>query len=264
MGRELQKKKNRSSLPRVKQKPKSKKLDLRANPIVAANWEKSQTLSQNYRRLGLVSKLNARTGGVEKKSLNHPITSSSSSATETKKKKRDVLAIANKNPTALVPGTVRIERDPETGAIVRVLRDGDEEGDGERGKGTREWNGRVLRDVLLDEGDEDEGGDVMGRLGRQQQHDLPGLVMSSGEEGTGLVPELVMQAAMGGGKKRPRKQSKREEEWVEQLVARYGEDVGQMARDRKMNPMQQSEGDIGRRVRMWKEGRRKIGDGAGE
>ncbi|KAI4290067.1 MAG: hypothetical protein L6R35_000666 [Caloplaca aegaea] len=261
MGRELQKKKNRSSLPRVKQKPKSKKLDLRANPIVAANWEQSQTLSQNYRRLGLVSKLNARPGGVEKESLNHPITttSSSSSATEKKKKKIDALAIANKRPTALVPGTVRIERDPETGAIVRVLRDGDEEGGGERGKGTREWNGRVLRDVLLD-----EGGDVMGRVEGQQQHDLPGLVMGSGEEGTGVVPELVMQAAMGGGKKRPRKQSKREEEWVEQLVARYGEDVGQMARDRKMNPMQQSKGDIGRRVRMWKEGRRKIGDGAGE
>ncbi|KAL8650398.1 MAG: hypothetical protein Q9210_003852 [Variospora velana] len=250
MGRELQKKKNRSSLPRVKQKPKSKKLNLRANPIVAANWEKSQTLSQNYRRLGLVSKLNARTGGVEK-SLNH---STSSSATE---KKKDALAIANKKPTALVPGTVRIERDPETGTIVRVLRDGDEEG-GERGK--REWNGRVLRDVL-DEGDENDGGDVMGRVG--QQHDLPGLVVS-GEDGNGVVPELVMQAAMGGGKKRPRKQSKMEEEWVEQLVARYGEDVGQMARDRKMNPMQQSEGDIGRRVRMWKERRRKIGDGAGE
>ncbi|KAL8776805.1 MAG: hypothetical protein Q9213_008121 [Squamulea squamosa] len=38
MGRELQKKKNKSSIPKVKHKPKSKKLNLKANPIVAANW----------------------------------------------------------------------------------------------------------------------------------------------------------------------------------------------------------------------------------
>lgn len=37
MGRELQKKKNRSSLPKKRQNPKSKKKIL-ANPIIAANW----------------------------------------------------------------------------------------------------------------------------------------------------------------------------------------------------------------------------------
>lgn len=38
MGRELQKKKNRSSIPKVKHKPKSKKLSVRGNTIVASNW----------------------------------------------------------------------------------------------------------------------------------------------------------------------------------------------------------------------------------
>lgn len=39
MGRELQKKKNRSSNPKVRQKPKSKKkMNLKTNPIIAANW----------------------------------------------------------------------------------------------------------------------------------------------------------------------------------------------------------------------------------
>jgi nucleolar protein 16 len=37
MGRELQKKKNRSSIPKVRRKPKSKKKVL-GNPIIAANW----------------------------------------------------------------------------------------------------------------------------------------------------------------------------------------------------------------------------------
>jgi len=38
MGRELQKKKNRSSNPKVKQKPKSKRINPLGNPIIAANW----------------------------------------------------------------------------------------------------------------------------------------------------------------------------------------------------------------------------------
>jgi len=39
MGRELQKKKNRSSIPKIKLKPKSKKrTNPLGNPIIAANW----------------------------------------------------------------------------------------------------------------------------------------------------------------------------------------------------------------------------------
>ncbi|KAL8757117.1 MAG: hypothetical protein Q9184_004299 [Pyrenodesmia sp. 2 TL-2023] len=247
MGRELQKKKNRSSNPKVKQKPKSKKLNLKSNPIVAANWKQSQTLSQNYRRLGLVSRLNARTGGVEK----HAASTKADLAEQ-----NDRLAIANLNPTTLVPGTVRIERDEETGAIVRVLGGGD--GEGEE-KGRREWNGAVLVDELGDDEDDEEENNRL----RRQQHDLPlPAQQGAGEdrEGQGVVPALMAQAAKGGAKKRPRKQSQREEEWVERLVGVYGDDVGRMARDRKMNPLQQSEGDIGRRVRLWREGRRRMGE----
>ena len=154
------------------------------------------------------------------------------------------MAIANKNPTTLALGTARIERDPESGAIVRVLNE-DGSHDGRR----REWNGRVLRDEL------DKREDEIVELG---QHDLPAMdVRAFGGGGEGVVPDLVLQAATGGVKKRPRKQSRREEEWVGKLVEKYGDDVGKMARDRRLNPMQQSEGDIGRRIRMWREGRRK-------
>ena len=61
MGRELQKKKNRSGINKVRLKPKSKKKIL-TNPIIAENWDKSQSLAQNYRRLGLTAKLNKNTG----------------------------------------------------------------------------------------------------------------------------------------------------------------------------------------------------------
>jgi nucleolar protein 16 len=35
-------------------------------------------------------------------------------------------------------------------------------------------------------------------------------------------------------------------------VSRYGDDYGKMARDRKLNPMQQTETDIKKRVKKWK------------
>jgi hypothetical protein len=38
MGRELQKKKKRSSIPKIKLKPKSKKVNPLGNAIIAANW----------------------------------------------------------------------------------------------------------------------------------------------------------------------------------------------------------------------------------
>jgi nucleolar protein 16 len=38
MGRELQKKKNRSSVPKIKLKPKSKRINPLGNAIIAANW----------------------------------------------------------------------------------------------------------------------------------------------------------------------------------------------------------------------------------
>jgi len=54
-----------------------------------------------------------------------------------------------------------------------------------------------------------------------------------------------------------RRQSAREEEWVRRLVERHGgkEDAYKaMWRDGELNVMQQSEGDIRRRVRRWREG----------
>jgi nucleolar protein 16 len=64
------------------------------------------------------------------------------------------------------------------------------------------------------------------------------------------VRELEEQASMVAEKK-PRKQSQREQEWCQRLVERWGEDFGKMARDRRLNPMQQTENDIARRIRKW-------------
>lgn len=41
-------------------------MPVKTHPIIAAQWDSSQTLEQNYRRLGLTAKLGKRAGGVEK------------------------------------------------------------------------------------------------------------------------------------------------------------------------------------------------------
>jgi nucleolar protein 16 len=69
-------------------------------------------------------------------------------------------------------------------------------------------------------------------------------------ESTSVVKELERQAAIEGRKK-PRHQSQREQQWIQDLVEKYGDDFGKMARDTKLNIYQQSEGDIKRRVKKW-------------
>lgn len=66
-----------------------------------------------------------------------------------------------------------------------------------------------------------------------------------------VISELE-EAARNGVRKAPRKQSEREGEWLERLVNKYGEDYGKMTRDKKLNPMQQTEADIKKRVKKWK------------
>ncbi|CAF9903354.1 MAG: Nucleolar protein 16 [Heterodermia speciosa] len=234
MGRMLQKKKNRSSVPRATQKPKSKHLPVKASPLVAAKWDKNLTLSQNYRRLGLTSKLNARTGGTETKAAdtNHPI--------EDRQSKHDSLAVAASRPTTSTGlKTARVIRDQE-GRILKLV-------DNAEG-----WT-NPLKDPLtaMDEHIETEG--ALNSSNRST-HDRIGQ--------DGVVPELeaaaLAELAKITKKKRPRKQSQREQEWIERMVDRYGQDIRSMSRDRKLNPNQQTEADIRRRVEVWQKSRRQI------
>lgn len=284
MGRELQKKKNRSSIPKVRHKPKSKKVNIKGNPIVAANWfaphpsflhpnyvitynrpfrcrDASQTLSQNYIRLGLTSKLNARAGGVEPDSSTLlPIASaaapsSSSSSSLAQKKKRDSLAIPSQTaPKSLIPTTARVIRDPETGNILRVVHD-----DSLPAGSRKKKNKNPLNDPLNElESDDD---DVERKEVGEGARDIvagEGAGAGAGESravGGGIVEQLEAAAMMAGNKKtRPRIQSRREKEWIEALMSRWGENYRGMMTDRRLNPMQQSEGDLRRRIERWKNG----------
>lgn len=169
----------------------------------------------------------------------------------------------------------RVVRD-KRGRIVQVV--GGEDGVGEvGGKGKRHWAGTLDdplnaldddREVEEDDeavsdsfegfGDEDRGRED--RAGHLQhfssgfigaQSGVPtsasGVNAMSTTDRYSIIGQLSSAAALPGGKKK-RKQSEREREWCQALVAKHGRDYAAMARDAKLNVMQQSVGDVKKRV----------------
>ncbi|KAJ4148155.1 hypothetical protein LMH87_002637 [Akanthomyces muscarius] len=248
MGRELQKKKRRSGRMPIRQSNKTKKiLNPRGNNIIADNWDKKSTLSQNYRRLGLVSRLRAPTGGVEGR-----LDSSSIAALQAAHSAADAAsssASSNPNPFAIdstekaIVSEARVERDA-SGRITRVIHPG---GD------------NPLNDPLrhLDNDDEeeedvvtelDDGSYKKNKRSKEEHEEWGGIVDAQDESMTDVVRELVEQARNPAPKK-ARHLSERESEWLHKLVAKHGDDTRAMARDARLNPMQQTAADIARRLK---------------
>jgi nucleolar protein 16 len=140
------------------------------------------------------------------------------------------LAISNAIPKTITPSEARVERDPETGKILRVIHTGTKP--------------NPLNDPLNSDS-EDEG---MADDGEE----FSGFDAETGDqkEANEIVRKLEEQASMVAEKK-DRLQSDREREWIERLVAKHGEDYAKMARDMKLNPMQQTAADIRKRVAKW-------------
>ncbi|KAI1329100.1 ribosome biogenesis protein Nop16 [Xylariaceae sp. FL0255] len=232
MGRELQKRKRRSSRPAVRQpsSTRSKLTNPLGNSIIAANWNKKETTMQNYRRLGLVSRLRAPTGGVE------PNLHASSSKT---KKGQDHFPFNPKSQQGPATSEARVERDPE-GRIVRVLS-----------SSPKPAKFNPLDDPLVELDTDSEAG------GPEEEEEAEEWDGFEGEgEGREEQNEIVRQLEEEANRpieKKPRTQSTREVEWLERLVAKHGEsNFRAMARDMRLNPMQQTEADIARRIRKWK------------
>ena len=177
--------------------------------------DQSLTLSQNYHRLGLSSKLNAHTGGTEAKTK---------STTSESGRKHTLSIPASRKVSELGSSEVKVTRDPKTGAIVSVQREKSKQ--------------------------ENPLGDPLNELSESEDEEV------SAGVSRGIVPELEEQAKYSRPK-RPRMQSQREREWIERLVERWGDDWGGMVRDRKLNPQQQTEGDLKRRVGIWERGNKK-------
>ncbi|KAF5858080.1 Nucleolar protein 16 [Aspergillus alliaceus] len=237
MGNPRQKKKLRSSMP--KQRPKGsrvlkngkKKINMLGNAIIAENWDRNLTLTQNYRRLGLVHRLNAPAGGSEKRASKDGIEAVPEDSLHIKSSAE----AATKN---IGLGETKVERDPETGKIVRVIHPEEHEMIEVAGRKVRKSN--PLNDPLNDSSDDDM------EVSNSQKKRSTNMV----------VQQLERQADKEGNAvkaKKPRHLSQREVEWVTRLIERHGDNISAMVRDKKLNPMQQTEGDLRRRIRKFKE-----------
>lgn len=177
---------------------------------------KKETLSQNYRRLGLTAKLGKATGGVD------PATKISAPNGGA----QDPLAVTPTSGTGSAFRSVKVERDAN-GKIVRVLR-----------------KNNPLNDPLNDiESDEDEANNDDDEGSRDAK--------KSADEATKVV-DLLEAEASRPTEAHKRHQSQQEREWLERLVARHGDDTAAMARDLKLNPMQQTAANINKRLKIYK------------
>ncbi|CAK7220054.1 Nucleolar protein 16 [Sporothrix bragantina] len=265
MGRSVrQKRKARSSRPTVRPLNNRKKpVNPTGNAIIAANWDKEQTLSQNYRRLGLMNRLKVPTGGIERLGTD-AVKERAAPDGERIKHYTDHF---NDTAAAILNGTqlgkkpkassgvreVRVERDAN-GRIVRILEDAapahnplndllndlEEEEEAEEAEAAskiyEEWDG-----IAEDSSDKKKG---KGKTSKKEKE----------APATPVVAALEQMANRPVGPRMVRHQSEGERAWLQTLVNHYGtadpsESVlSSMAFDRRRNPFQRTAADLRRRL----------------
>lgn len=140
---------------------------------------------------------------------------------------QDPLAVTPTSGTGAAFRSVKVERDAD-GKIVRVLR-----------------KDNPLNDPLNDveSGSDDEG--------NNNKEEESGAEKSADPKATKVV-DLLEAEASRPTEAHKRHQSQQEREWLARLVARHGDDTAAMARDLKLNPMQQTAANIRKRLRVYK------------
>lgn len=112
----------RSSVRKNTRRVKDKKRDINihSNPIIAKNWDKSLTLQQNYKRLGLASKLGVRAGGQEQKV--ETLTERRARKAKEAEEQVTIGDIENsEDPSKIPEGEARLIRDPETNEVSKII-----------------------------------------------------------------------------------------------------------------------------------------------
>ena len=155
------------------------------------------------------------------------------SLTPSQRAKKDSLSLDKaKVATELDTATVRVERAPD-GSITRVIH-------------APITKPNPLNDPLNDLSDTEDVTKVMQGIDEQVQHVQ--------EHQTEVVKRLERQVKEAEARpRRARKPSSKEGEWIQKLTDRWGEDYKAMRRDRVLNVMQQSEGDLRRRIMRWRQ-----------
>ncbi|KAJ7261331.1 ribosome biogenesis protein Nop16 [Mycena haematopus] len=233
MANPRQRRKARSSSHRPVSHARNAKRNLKKTPpirgpmILSERWDKRKTVRQNYAALGLIHTLNpSASGGVEpiETSEDAPINLTAASTS------------SQPNTAPPIPkGHGLIVRD-EDGNILRVeLAEEDEEmpTDDDREKDMEELAPQVEPHLLSKW--------VTGLGGGKKGKELERIASS-----THNTPNTLSISISGAG---PRHASGGEVAYLQRLVDKYGTDVEQMAKDRKLNAEQRTVGQLTRSLK---------------
>ncbi len=211
-----------------------------------------ETLTQNYKRLGLTARLRGPTGGVERK-VADVLAEARGGDRGARRHEPDTdrLKIFPSGPIKNAPpaGEVRVVRNSK-GAIIRVIRP-----EADAASSLKKRNRNPLNDPLNDLSDSDSAGDDVNasNLSRRTVNVI------GDDEVRGTDNPVIKQLEEIARKPRPkirRKQTAVEQAWIEELVSTYGDNYTKMFWDRRLNPLQRTENDIRKRVEKWKAQRR--------
>ncbi|KAJ7349205.1 ribosome biogenesis protein Nop16 [Mycena albidolilacea] len=237
MANPRQRRKARSSSHRPVSHARNAKRNLKKTPpirgpaILSERWDKRKTVRQNYAALGLIHTLNpSASGGVEPTETTEapPVNPTAASTS------------SQPNPVPPIPkGHGRIVRD-EDGNILRIeLAEEDEE--------------------MPEIDDRDKDMEELAPEVEPQLHSKWVTGLGGGKKAKGVVEELeriassthntstTLSAPISGAG--PRHASGGEVAYLKRLVDKYGTDVEQMARDRKLNAEQRTVGQLTRSLK---------------
>ncbi|GMM36868.1 Nop16 protein [Saccharomycopsis crataegensis] len=216
---------NRSSVRKATRRVKDKhrKINVRGNPIIAANWDYDATLAQNYKRLGLAVKLETPAGGVEKDFTKDDDKEEEEEEEEEEEDKDDDEEEGEK-PQAAESSNSKgdIDASEIPHGEARIIKDG-------AGKIIKVIHGTKRVDIESDS--EDEYAPVKPK--------------------TKVVEELEAYANRELITTE-RYQSTREQDWLKELYEKYGDDYEAMKWDKKLNINQNSAGDLKKKFKKWK------------
>ncbi|KAF9648069.1 hypothetical protein BDM02DRAFT_3074501, partial [Thelephora ganbajun] len=194
---------------------------IRGPKVLQDSWDKHKTVKQNYDALGLVAMLKPNESGGTEHNRYGGLEDETSPSTSTGGDPKGVPALS---PRAKIPaGYGRIVRDEQGNTVEIELAEEDDET-----MDTTDRNVLTMKDMdhaYLDE--------------------------KSASTWTQLGPREATRTRRPNSDKRgaPRFLSEGEFGYLIRLVARYGEDVEAMARDRGLNPDQRTVGELTRLVR---------------
>ncbi|CDH17279.1 related to Nucleolar protein 16 [Zygosaccharomyces bailii ISA1307] len=253
---------NKSSIGKAtrRNKNRQRKINIASNPIIAANWDYSLTLKQNYKNLGLRAKLQKPAGGEEadfsRERRKEPLVKSpiEYESDEEEGDPEQKASDEELDPSEIPQGEARIRRDGD-GNVVEVIygqkmpfnicdnaTDGPQETDPPKSEVVKKLEELANAPAIKKE--------------RMMSFNICDNATDGPQETDPPKSEVVKkleELANAPAIKKERMMSVREEEWLERLYNKHGENYRQMFFDTKLNIYQQSEGDLRRRIIAWKQ-----------